>query len=78
MYEGFRRTFSIALCTEGASARNYRGDSPLGVQRSRRGEVKDQTDGDFPVVWQPGTYTYELAVCQGECGHGGAGGLRSS
>jgi hypothetical protein len=40
------------------------GPTTLAVKLS----VKDQTDGDFPVVWQPGTYTYELAVCQGECG----------
>jgi len=30
--------------------------------------VADDTSGDEPVTWQPGTYTFEFEVCQGECG----------
>lgn len=29
--------------------------------------VQDDDSGDFPVVWQPGTYRFALEVCQGEC-----------
>lgn len=29
--------------------------------------VQDDTSGDFPVIWSPGSYRFVMEVCQGEC-----------
>lgn len=39
------------------------GEQGLGVNLT----VQDDDSGDFPVVWQPGTYNFTFEVCQGEC-----------
>ncbi|CAE7306806.1 ctnA [Symbiodinium sp. KB8] len=31
-------------------------------------KVRDDTSGDEPVIWRPGTYTFDIHLCQGECG----------
>lgn len=29
--------------------------------------VEDDTSGDIPMIWQPGSYRYTFEVCQGKC-----------
>merc|ERR1712032_906306 len=40
------------------------GAQSLGV----RLQIKDDETGDFPTIWNPGSYYFEFEVCQGECG----------
>ncbi|CAE7203863.1 ctnA [Symbiodinium sp. CCMP2592] len=38
------------------------------IQLGAELKVMDDTSGDEPVIWRPGTYTFDIHLCQGECG----------
>ena len=38
------------------------------IQLGAELKVRDDTSGDEPVIWRPGTYTFDIHLCQGECG----------
>ncbi|CAE6964543.1 ctnA [Symbiodinium sp. KB8] len=38
------------------------------IQLGAELKVQDDTSGDEPVIWHPGTYTFDIHLCQGECG----------
>jgi len=44
------------------------GEQVLGVNLDIKDNFPDPTSGDFPTIWNPGTYNFSFHVCQAECG----------